>query len=328
MITKYVPTLLPAWAFLLALPVFGQPPCVQLTIEHLQYDAFDPSAVQLVVNNQSNELFSYPGFLLVDGQGDTLAREEVSLFGIGTGPQAHYLSADPGVTIPTNGFDATLVLLGNFGDTLYCTWDLEDITLCPPDSCIQAEIYLTNTGPLVEFNAFWWMYDTNDGTQVANGFLNMDEVNATHFDTTCVPPGAYTLEFSGFSPIDETYISGITPNYQFTLGTNVALQQDSTPLDLSFTWYTACVDGTNGITTPMERELAIDQFGDHLRITDPLGRALGDISLWSSDGRLVGQWHTHAPSVQLPLAQLAPGVHLVRVVAQNGNTFTERIFTP
>lgn len=328
MATKHLPTLLPAWAFILTLPVFGQSPCALVTIEHLQYDAFDPSAVELVVNNQSNELFSYPGFVLVDDQGDTLAREQVSFFGIGNGPQAHYLSADPDVTILTGVFDATLLLFGEFGDTLYCTWPLEDITLCPPDSCIQAEIYLTNTGTLVEFNAFWWMYDTNDGTQVANGSMNMDDMNATHFDTLCIPPGAYTLEFSGFSPIDETYISGITPNYQFTLGTNTALQQDSTPLDLSFNWYNACVDGTNGITTPAERELTIDQFGDHLRITDPLGRALGDISLWSSDGRLVGQWVTNAPSIQLPLAQLAPGIHLVRVVAENRNTVTQRIFTP
>jgi hypothetical protein len=328
MITKHLPTLLPAWAYILALPVFGQPPCAQLSIEHLQYDAFDPSAVELVVNNQSNELFSYPGFVLVDDQGDTLAREQVSFFGIGTGPQAHYLSANPDVTIPTSVFDATLVLLGNFGDTLYCTWDLEDITLCPPDSCIQAEIYLTNTGPLVEFNAFWWMYDTNDGTQVANGFLNMDDVNATHFDTICVPPGAYTLEFSGFSPIDETYISGITPNYQFTLGTNTALRQDSTPLDLSFTWYTVCVDGTNGITTPMERELTIDQLGSHLRITDAMGAALGDISLWSTDGRLVGQWTTNTASIDIPLHHLASGIRVVRVGTGEGHSFTERIFTP
>lgn len=328
MITKHLPTLLPAWAFIVAWPVFSQSPCAQVTIEQLQYDAFDQTALELVVNNQSSELFSYPGFVLVDDQGDTLAREQVSFFGIGAGPQAHYLSAGPGASLPSGAFDGTLLLFGEFNDTLYCTWDLDDITLCPPDSCIEASIYLTNTEPLVEFEAFWWVTNAADGDQVALGSFAMSDVDATQFDTLCLPPGNYVLEFTPFSPIDEAYVVGITPNYEFTLGTNTALQQDSSPLDLSFSWYAGCADGTNGITPHEERALTINHLGDHLRITDPLGRALGDISLWSSDGRLVGQWTTNTASIELPLHHLASGIQLVRVGNGDGPDFTERIFTP
>ncbi|MGV3637610.1 MAG: T9SS type A sorting domain-containing protein [Flavobacteriales bacterium] len=328
MVTKILPALLPLCACSIVGHASAQDPCSLLTLEQLHYDAFDPSAVELVVNNQSASLFSYPSFVLVDAQDDTLAREQVSFLGIGTGPQAHYLSAGPGASFPSGAFDGTLLLFGEFNDTLYCTWDLEDITLCPPDSCIEASIYLTNTGPLAEFVAFWWVTNTADGNQVASGNFAMSDVDATQFDTLCLPPGNYVLEFTPFSPIDESYVVGITPNYQFTLGTNTALQQDSSPLDLSFSWYAGCVDGTNGISSHDHRELTINHLGDHLRITDPMGRALGEISLWSTDGRLVYQRTTSTASIDLPLHQLASGIHMVRVGTGEGPSFTEHIFTP
>lgn len=322
-------TFLPCLALTLAtMPVLGQSPCSQLTVEQLQYDAFNPSAIELVVNNQSNDIFSYPSFLLVDNQGDTLAREQVSFFGIGTGPQAHYMVADPGVTLPTGYFDATLLLFGGFGDTLYCTWDLTNISLCPPDSCIQAEVYLTNTGNLVDFFVAYWLTDTESGAQVATGYMQMDTLSATQFDTVCLPPGNYVLEFSPFSPIDTNYVVGITTSYMFSIGTNTAQQQDPTPLDLAFNWYEDCVDISNGLTEQESEDLMMLIDHDHLRITDPEGKALGDITLWSSDGRLLAARSTNANTAELPVHDLAPGILLVRVVGPNGKLFTQRIINP
>ena len=313
---------------LAAMQALGQSPCSQLTVEHLRYDAFNPAAIELVVNNQSGDIFSYPSFTLVSAQGDTLAREQVSLFGIGFGPQTHYLFADAGVTLPSGSFDATLALYGNFGDTLYCTWDLTDISLCPPDTCIQAEIYLTNTGTLVEFFVVYWVTDTDSGASVATGYMEVDSISATHFDTLCLPPGNYALEFSPFSPIDTNYIVGVTTSYTLSLGTNTAQQQDLTPLNLNFSWYEACVDIGNGLAEPETSELMIAIEQDLLRITDREGKALGDITLWSSDGRLVNARSTNANTAELALNGLSTGILLARVVGANGRTFVQRILIP
>lgn len=306
----------------------AQSPCAQLTVEHLQYDAFNPAALELVVNNQSGEIFSYPSFTLVGTQGDTLGREQVNFFGIGTGSQTHYMVAEPGVTLPTGSFDATLLLFGGFGDTLYCTWDLSDLSLCPTDTCIQAEVYLTNTGTLMDFLGVYWVTDMDSGAPVATGYVQMDTIAATHFDTLCLPPGNYLLEFSPFSPIDTNYVVGITTSYMFSLGTNTAQQQDPTPLDLAFSWYEACIGISNGLAEQAGRDLVMVIDQDHLRITDPAGAALGDITLWSSDGRLIAARSALTNTVELSMHGLATGILLARVAGPNGTLFTQRIFNP
>jgi hypothetical protein len=318
-----------AIALLATLPTLAQSPCGLITVTPPRYDALDPDLLVVMVENQSSELFSYPSFVLVNDQGDTLASEQVSTFGIGGGPEPRYMQVTPGVTLPTGPFDATLLLFSGFGDTLFCTWDFPGLTLCPPDSCVQAEIHLTNTGVLTPFSAYWWVADVSDGTWVAQGIIDMDDVTATHFDTLCLPPGAYVLEFSPFSPIDSNYISGITWNSQFTMGTSTQLQQEGTPLDLAFTWYEACVDGSG--TNSIEEQDAVQPMvvmdRNNLRIEDPLGRPLGDISVWSLDGRLIDRRSSSADRAELPLNDLPPGILLVRVAAPDGRIFTQRVLT-
>jgi hypothetical protein len=313
-------------ALLTTVPAFAQSPCDELTVFPPRYDAFDPERIEVWVNNQSTEIFSYPNFVLLNDQGQVLASEEVTFFGIG-GTGSHYMQVTPGVSLPTGPFDATLQLFGNFGDTLFCTWEFPGLTLCPAEACVPAQIYLTNTGELNAFQAFWWVTNTADGSQVASGNFAMNDVDATQFDSLCLPPGDYVLEFTPFSPIDETYIMGITPNAQFTPGFDGTMQPDNTPLDLAFSWYEACTEGTNGLAEqvvdpPM---MVVDQ--GMLRISDPKGRALGEISLWSSDGRMITTRTVNADTAEFPLNGLAPGIILVRSEAREGHIFTQRILT-
>lgn len=315
-----------AIALMTTLPALAQSPCDDLTVFPPRYDAFNPERIAVWVNNQSNEIFSYPNFVLLNAQGDVLASEEVATFGIG-GPDARFMQVTPGITLPTGPFDATLQLFGNFGDTLFCSWSFPGLTLCPPEACVPAEIRLTNTGELVAFEAFWWVTNTADGTPVASGNFAMNEEDATGLDTVCLPPGEYLLGFSPFSPIDESYIIGITPNAQFTPGTDVAQQQDTTPLDLAFDWYTNCAESSNGIAQQAMEPPSMVMDNGILRITAPQSRALGTITLWSSDGRLVTTRATNAATAEIPLHDLATGIILVHTVDPAGNLFTQRIFT-
>jgi hypothetical protein len=315
------------FAVLAFIPALAQSPCAQVTVTPPQYDALDPGRLVVIVSNQSSEIFSYPSFVLVNDQGDTLASETVNTFGIGGGPDPRYMEVTPGVTLPSGAFDATLLLFSGFGDTLFCSWDFPGLTLCPPDSCVQAEIYLTNIGTLTPFTAYWWIENVSTGTWAASGYFDMDSISATHSDTLCLPPGDYVLGFSPFSPIDATYISGITWNSMYTYGTNSQSQQDSTPLDLAFAWYEACVDGSNGMDEAENVGPSVFLDRNGVRITDPLGRPLGDISLWSSDGRLIQRRSTNADSITLAVNGLPAGILLVRVQSPEGRTFTQRILT-
>ncbi len=315
--------------FLLPGPaLIAQSPCDELVIEGISYSPFDSTAIEVIVNNSSSDIFSYPSFVLLDAQGDTLAREVTGFFGIGMGPQAHYPVTVPGAAIPEVPFDGTLLLLGMFGDTLYCEFDLTAISLCPPEECIPAEIYLTNTGPLVSFDVYWWVINVTDGSQVATGSFPMDDVMHTHFDALCLPPGRYILELSPFSPIDENYVLGITNNYAFSIGTNVAQQQDSTPLDLSFHWYEACIDQTQSIDDNSARDIQLILQHGAIQITAPDHLPLGEVVLWASDGRLLEARSTGSPSLSLSVEGLAASVILVRVVDPQGRSFVQRIFIP
>jgi hypothetical protein len=73
------------WALFsgLASGLAAQNPCDLIGITDVRYDAFSDTAILVQVVNNSPEIFSYPGFILFDTEGDTLAREQVNFFGIG-----------------------------------------------------------------------------------------------------------------------------------------------------------------------------------------------------------------------------------------------------
>lgn len=314
-------------ALLLVAPALAQDPCDEVSILQVQYAAVDPGLVEVIVHNQSGELFDYPSFALVDDQGDTLAREVVNFFGIGPTPQAHYLSVLPGATLPTGAFDGTLLLSSAFGDSVSCTFDLSGIDLCPPPPCQQAIIYLTNLDVPETFAAYWWI-DGDEGTFLYSGTFLMDGITAMGFDTLCLPPGDYVLNFTPFSPIDTTYVAGITSDWNFTIGTNTYLQGDNSPLDLAFTWYVECAEISNAVAEPVREDIHAYLSGDQLLIGDPNGQALGTVMLFGADGRLLLSSSANASRTALSVARFASGIHVLQVQRPNGERFATRIHIP
>ncbi len=306
--------------------ITAQDPCDEIVIGSVQYSAVHPDVLEIMAYSQGNDCVSYPSFILYAPNGDTLAMETVNFFCLGMGfPQTHFLAIQPGVQLPTGTFNASLELFTGFGETLVCTWDLNDLDPCPAESCIEAEIYLTNTGELVPFTAYWWITD-DTGDQVDDGWFEMDENMATGFDTTCLAPGNYTLTFTPFSPIDESYVAGITRSWQQSIGTNVAQQQDTTPLDLEFHWYLPCADGTNSI---QEAELpGILLQSDHslLGISALDNEPLGTVNLHTLDGRMVRSLSTRNASTNIPVDDLATGIHIVRIDRGNGEIIIRKAF--
>jgi hypothetical protein len=57
--------------------------CDSLILASVQGSPFSDSLLTVHVFNSTSTLFDYPGFILLDGDGDTLAQEVVNYFGIG-----------------------------------------------------------------------------------------------------------------------------------------------------------------------------------------------------------------------------------------------------
>ena len=77
--------------------------------------------IEVLTSNHSLDIMSYPGFILLAENGDTIAVEEVNYFGIGWNEQIHILNI---VNQPTLPMPVILELHTHFYDSLRCSWDL------------------------------------------------------------------------------------------------------------------------------------------------------------------------------------------------------------
>jgi len=75
---------------------------------------------EVIVSNYSENIMSYPGFVILSENGDTIALEEVNYFGIGFN-QFHILNVINPPNLPMN---ITLELHTLFYDSLECSWNL------------------------------------------------------------------------------------------------------------------------------------------------------------------------------------------------------------
>ena len=106
----------------LSLPFCAQA-CEDLEVYGVWLDPFDNQKINLLCGNVSpDEIYSYPAWLIKDGEDNVIAEEQVMYFGI-AGTSYHVLEmAEPwqGGALP---IDVTLELWTGFGDQMACTWD-------------------------------------------------------------------------------------------------------------------------------------------------------------------------------------------------------------
>jgi len=74
------------------------------------------------VSNNSSYLFPYPGFILFNKDGDTIAKETVNYYGIGIYPQEHVLEYPEPPDLPFEGF---LELFVDFYAAKACTFPIQ-----------------------------------------------------------------------------------------------------------------------------------------------------------------------------------------------------------
>ncbi|MGK0389104.1 MAG: hypothetical protein ACI94Y_001840 [Maribacter sp.] len=127
------------------------PNCDSLTIDCCVVFDENTDLLELSASNSefSTELYSYPGFILLNENGDTIAMETVNYFGIGNGPQLHYLNIMNLFELP---FTGTLELYSGFYDSLHCVFPIaiEGTTAVVENEFFNEEFIQVYPNPFVE----------------------------------------------------------------------------------------------------------------------------------------------------------------------------------
>ena len=118
--SRIVFSLLLIMSFSLYNRMYTQPfTCDSILITNFDYTPDSLNRISLFAANANMDLISYPGFVVLNHFGDTMAKETVNYFGIGFFPQQHFLDVYQPITNP---FAGTIELHSWFYDSLRCVF--------------------------------------------------------------------------------------------------------------------------------------------------------------------------------------------------------------
>ena len=150
--SRIVFSLLLIMSFSLYNRMYTQPfTCDSILITNFDYTPDSLNRISLFAANANMDIISYPGFVVLNHLGDTMAKETVNYFGIGFFPQQHFLEVYQPITNP---FAGTIELHSWFYDSLRCVYPFTlDTTLSKMNDILNdMSLYPNPTKDLVFIN--------------------------------------------------------------------------------------------------------------------------------------------------------------------------------
>lgn len=302
-------------------PVQAQGTCADLNILSVTYAAFNSTSIEVIAQTNPGTFFSYPSFSLVSALGDTITREEINFFGIGENVQTHSSPVVDGQSLPPTPFVGDLVFT-YFGmdGTETCVYPFSG-PLCPLTFCEPLEVFIFNSGSLVDASFAWTMTDADDDL-IGSGDLTIAAADQqTDLDELCLNPGAYTLHMDQTSGPAGAFQYGVTRQIFMSVGPQSVFFQDQEN-HLPFDFFEPCFEGTNAIEETSADVVGLVLTDRHLTVNRRDGASLGTIEVRDASGRLVGQLSTNAAQTSIDLGSLASGIFMVRLAS---TSFVQRI---
>jgi hypothetical protein len=305
---------------LLLISVFAnaQTVCDSVDVLSVQYSPFTDTVIIVEVrNNNQWEIFSYPGFVLLDANDDTVAVETVNYFGI-AGESLHALEVRPGMHDPLNNFEGSLELHTNFYDFFACDWDL-DQSLCAADPCDSVIIALQNWGGALVVGDFHWRVDDEQGMLVDSGSFTMEAQGQYWSRSLCIPAGNYTYSLTAL-----TDPSGGGPNLTVSASSFFSGPVLSAPLDwfndpgaqLEFPFFTFCAADPNTISEQeIDAQVSVVRDGGELTLESQ--ETILTTTIFGMDGRLISSFNPNADRFHFP-SDLPNGIYLIQVETRKG----------
>jgi hypothetical protein len=278
--------------------------CDALTIASVQWHAFSDTAIVVHVQNSGPAGFDYPGFILFDANGDTLAKETVNYFAI-AGDSWHVLRVADEALIAQGSFEGRLELWTGFFGALACTWP-GSFNLCPPPPCANVFPTVMNIGgALIAANYTWQIHD--GASLVASGQFELSGAQQMDSDTICLPPGDYTLEVSATGPPvgGNPVYAMLAEGGQSTMTHPVVW---SLPVGLEVSLYAPC-SGFNGMHDASATGWRINAEPHAIQVRRLDGAPIGQVRLLDATGRLLFTATSTSNEAYLPTR--TTGLHVV-----------------
>lgn len=109
----------------LAFSVSAQTTCDSLFVEGIHVNPFNEDQIILHCNNTAiSQIYSYPGWKILDLDGNLIAEEQVNFFGI-TGETFHILDIVQPLDYEQESFTGVVEIWSGFSQTLECSFEME-----------------------------------------------------------------------------------------------------------------------------------------------------------------------------------------------------------
>ena len=288
----------------------GGDACSGLDLISLEWHPFTDTALVVHVqnNNSTGELFDYPNFILLDIDGDTLAKETVNFFGI-SADSWHVLRVQPGADL-TTPVDGILQLWTGFTSQLACSWTFEDHSLCPPTECTTLHPVLQNVGGALAVGTFSWVMSDANGI-AASGQFELTAESQIDQGTICVPPGNYEFSIAADAPTGGQLNININGD-GFIGGPSNSFAGSGQAAFILFSLLEPCIGGTNSIPRSNSQAPGVQLIGDVMCITTDGTFGNPELVLLDAQGRCIMQARITGSTTDLNVSSLPSGVYLVR----------------
>lgn len=314
--------ILPVLFFLFPALTNAQTVCDSLDFVSIGYSPFTDSLIIVQVeNHNSMEIFDYPGFVLIDNNGDTLAKESVFYFGIGQ-QSVHTLEVRPGVLDPLENFSGNLELFTGFFSEQACSWSL-DQSFCPQTECDSLILGFQNWGGALVIGDFAWSLLDSTQTVIESGVLTMTANEQYWFRGFCLPHAQYSFSLYALGQP-----SGGGPTMTASANSWFSSPTLSMPMDwnsgnvLDIPFYLHCIsESPNGIQQAEKASLEILRNGGRLSLRS--NDSMKTVEVFSIDGKMIGSFNPNSSQFTWPL-DVPTGLYLIRVETETGS-FSQKV---
>jgi hypothetical protein len=313
-------------ALALGATVQAQSPCDSVNIVSITYDAMHKDSIELVINNQSSAFFNYPNFILLNAADDTIAYETVNFFGLGNYDQGHILKIEPPFSSNTIT-GGKLLLKTGFGDSLECIFT-SDFELCS-EACSELIVSLQSTGPIDSTETINVSVTDSLSNVVYFESFVLDSLVFFKYDSLCLPPGDYTIEFDQLDSNSTTLFFGLNT---FFLSTGINGNSNADNTTQHFSIWERCfhpeiisppnaVDELNAFAASISARVA----NQTLLMSSSQNELLEHIALYDLSGRLVLDKAPNTSAATINVSHLQHGIYIAKARV-NGVWITQQIW--
>lgn len=292
----------------------GEPTdCDSLSFLGARWGVLNADQIVITVANASSDLFDYPGFVLLTTGGDTLAKESVNYFGIGSGPQDHILNVQPGAILDDNAVSGDLHLWSGSFTEFECEWPV-DWQLCLTEACYTVTPYLWNLGNAIVVADVPYTLTNEDGQEVSSGVFSLTTVNQNAYgQEVCLPAGHYTLRPEQIGVVGgQLYFGMVKPPMNFEM-VQFPYVQGTSQNEAAIQIMERCIDGSNGsLEVTRGAGLVTASTGEGLLLTSSDRTSIGRVELMDALGRRIASTISMQDRIELQLNGLASGTYIIR----------------